>query len=275
MEIKDVGQRITKLRKENGWSQMMLAEKLNVSDKTVSKWENGGMPGIDLFPKLAQLFNVSIDYLMTGKEDTNVVDNNKTDDASEDNTKVEKTPAKPAIVRVCSKCNKENHNPGTHCAFCYHEFDSSDEERQIVKEEPMVEPEEIVIKYDENNKPICPKCNRANPYLDTHCVFCYHDFTRKVRPNTNNGRSFYNNGNNGAKPYSGVSAAQNVTYRTAPTSQVGCLAYLIALLFPIIGLIWGAVKGEKGLVIFSIANIVISMFVYFVLVLCGVLMAAP
>ena len=44
MEIKDVGQRIAKLRKEKGLSQIELAKKLNVSDKTVSKWENGGMP---------------------------------------------------------------------------------------------------------------------------------------------------------------------------------------------------------------------------------------
>ena len=48
MEIKDVGQRIARLRKEMGLSQMALAEKLNVSDKAVSKWENGGMPGTRL-----------------------------------------------------------------------------------------------------------------------------------------------------------------------------------------------------------------------------------
>ena len=50
MEIIDVGKRVAMLRKAKGWSQLELAEKLNVSDKTVSKWENGGMPGIDLFP---------------------------------------------------------------------------------------------------------------------------------------------------------------------------------------------------------------------------------
>ena len=88
MELKDVGQRITKLRKEKGWSQMTLAEKLNVSDKTVSKWENGGMPGIDLFPKMAKLFNVSIDYLMTGvEEDTSTEDNSVNKEEAQENVK--------------------------------------------------------------------------------------------------------------------------------------------------------------------------------------------
>ena len=69
MEIKDVGQRIARLRKEMGLSQMALAEKLNVSDKAVSKWEkDNGSPSIEFFPILADLFGVSIDYLMTGKK---------------------------------------------------------------------------------------------------------------------------------------------------------------------------------------------------------------
>ena len=64
--LNDVGKRIAELRKQNGWSQAELAEKLNISDKAISKWENGGMPSVDLFPKLAKIFNVSIDYLMIG-----------------------------------------------------------------------------------------------------------------------------------------------------------------------------------------------------------------
>ncbi len=45
---------------------------LNVSDKSVSKWENGGMPGIDLLPKLSKIFNVSIDYLLMGEGDDTI-----------------------------------------------------------------------------------------------------------------------------------------------------------------------------------------------------------
>ena len=42
---------------------------MNVSDKAVSKWESeGGFPEITQLPVLAKIFDVSIDYLMTGKE---------------------------------------------------------------------------------------------------------------------------------------------------------------------------------------------------------------
>lgn len=64
-----IGKTIAALRKEKMWTQVELAEKLNVSDKTVSKWESeAGMPEISQLPVMAELFGVSIDYLMTGKE---------------------------------------------------------------------------------------------------------------------------------------------------------------------------------------------------------------
>ena len=63
-----IGKMITKLRKENGWTQVELAEKLNYTDKTISKWEqDNGEPNSEAFLALAELFDVSIDYLMTGK----------------------------------------------------------------------------------------------------------------------------------------------------------------------------------------------------------------
>lgn len=59
---------ITKLRKKNNLTQSQLAEKLFVSDKTVSKWENGGgYPEISTLPLLADAFGVSIDYLFKGE----------------------------------------------------------------------------------------------------------------------------------------------------------------------------------------------------------------
>ena len=63
-----VGKTIATLRKEKGWTQVELAKKLQVSDKAVSKWEkDDAFPSIEFFPVLAELFGVSIDYLMTGK----------------------------------------------------------------------------------------------------------------------------------------------------------------------------------------------------------------
>lgn len=68
MTEQSIGKRIATLRKEKGWTQVELAEKLSVSDKTVSKWESdGGYPEISQLPVMANIFGVSIDYLMTGK----------------------------------------------------------------------------------------------------------------------------------------------------------------------------------------------------------------
>lgn len=62
-----LGNTITKLRKKLGLTQMQLAERLNVSDKTVSKWENGGgYPEITILPELSEVFGVSVDYLLKG-----------------------------------------------------------------------------------------------------------------------------------------------------------------------------------------------------------------
>ena len=67
MEKKDlkeiVGDNIAYLRKENKWTQLELAEKINYSDKAISKWERGeSSPDYDALLDLAKLFNVKIDY---------------------------------------------------------------------------------------------------------------------------------------------------------------------------------------------------------------------
>ena len=68
MDPKNIGSTIAKLRKKVGLTQAELAEKLNVSDKAVSRWENGlGFPEVTQFPALAAIFGISVDQLMTGK----------------------------------------------------------------------------------------------------------------------------------------------------------------------------------------------------------------
>ena len=51
------------LRKKRGITQEQLAAHLGVSPQAVSKWENGSFPDGDLLPRLADYFEVSIDYL--------------------------------------------------------------------------------------------------------------------------------------------------------------------------------------------------------------------
>ena len=69
MDKQSMGARIAALRRTNGMTQLSLAEQLSVSDKTVSKWENGqGYPDITQLPSIASLFGVTIDYLMLGEK---------------------------------------------------------------------------------------------------------------------------------------------------------------------------------------------------------------
>ncbi len=59
---KNVSEKITFYRKAAGLTQLELAEKLNYSDKSVSKWERGdGLPDITVLTNMAELFGVSVD----------------------------------------------------------------------------------------------------------------------------------------------------------------------------------------------------------------------
>jgi len=64
---------IKELREKNHLTQSELAEKLNVSDKTVSKWETGkGYPDISLLEPIAKVFNISITELISGTAIQNI-----------------------------------------------------------------------------------------------------------------------------------------------------------------------------------------------------------
>ena len=60
-----VGDYITKRRKELGYTQQKLAEKLNISFQAVSKWENGSAsPDIYLLPQIAHILNTTVDTMV-------------------------------------------------------------------------------------------------------------------------------------------------------------------------------------------------------------------
>ena len=69
MEQIKTGNFIQFLRKEKGLTQNQLAEILNVSDKTISKWENGhGLPDPSLMIPLATALGVSVNELLLGEK---------------------------------------------------------------------------------------------------------------------------------------------------------------------------------------------------------------
>lgn len=57
---------IAELRKQNGMTQIELAEKLNYTDKAISKWERGdSIPDISILKSIADMFGVTVDYLIS------------------------------------------------------------------------------------------------------------------------------------------------------------------------------------------------------------------
>ena len=62
--------KITELRKKSGWSQEELAEKLDVSRQSISKWESAqSVPDINRILKMSEIFGVSTDYLLKDNVD--------------------------------------------------------------------------------------------------------------------------------------------------------------------------------------------------------------
>lgn len=60
-----LAEKITKLRKQNGWSQEELAEQLGISRQSVSKWESGNsIPDLDKIIKMSGIFGVTTDHLL-------------------------------------------------------------------------------------------------------------------------------------------------------------------------------------------------------------------
>lgn len=90
MDQVKTGELIRKLRTELGLTQRQLAEKINVSDKAVSKWECGnGCPDLSLLTALADVLGTDMQLLLSGEIDKN---------------EIEKGNMNKLRFFVCSKC---------------------------------------------------------------------------------------------------------------------------------------------------------------------------
>lgn len=82
MDSKQMGMLIAELRKEKSMTQKELADKLNVTDKAISKWERGnGYPEITIIPMLAKVLDVTASELLAGQRNT--IENIKINEAEE------------------------------------------------------------------------------------------------------------------------------------------------------------------------------------------------
>ena len=65
MDIRNIGQRISQLRKQSNMSQKELAEKLGVNPSTVSKYMNQNKyPSLDTFANICEILDVSADEIL-------------------------------------------------------------------------------------------------------------------------------------------------------------------------------------------------------------------
>ncbi len=75
MDCNKVGKLILDLRKEKNMTQKQLADAMNISDKTISKWERAqGCPDVSLLRELSEVLGVNIEKILLGDLETNEVD---------------------------------------------------------------------------------------------------------------------------------------------------------------------------------------------------------
>ncbi|WP_310601821.1 helix-turn-helix domain-containing protein [Anaerosporobacter sp.] len=75
MDCLKVGKLILKLRNEKNYTQKQLADAMNISDKTISKWERGlGCPDVSLLHTLSDVLGVNIEQILLGELEPNQID---------------------------------------------------------------------------------------------------------------------------------------------------------------------------------------------------------
>ena len=68
MDMIKIGEFLAKLRKEQGWTQEQLGEKLGVTNKTVSRWENGNyLPPVEVLQLLSELYGLTINEILSAQ----------------------------------------------------------------------------------------------------------------------------------------------------------------------------------------------------------------
>lgn len=104
MDQVKTGKFIQKMRKEQQLTQRQIADKLNISDKTVSKWETGnGLPEVGLMLPLCSLLHINVNELLSGER----LDGQKYQEKAEVNIMdllKEKAEAKRKIVILIVQC---------------------------------------------------------------------------------------------------------------------------------------------------------------------------
>lgn len=245
----EIGKRIAALRRQRGWSQVELAEKLNVSDKAVSKWENGGLPSVDLFPVLSRLFNVSIDYLMMGDGDSFDTEETEEEDAFSEREllqSVEDLTAAELNLILLDQRELYSERELLRLQERYEELLAEETAERGTAKGEVVEEEAHATARLPRNMP-CPKCYGINPEPERYCQICGCDLLDPQKSSPQPSLPQY-------APF--MKREEPEASEKKADTALGCLFYFVALLFPVVGLIWAAVKQNK-------AGILFSLFIFF------------
>ena len=98
----DLGNKICELRKLSGITQEQLAEKLNISRQTLSKWEKGNsLPDIESIVNISKLFQISLQELLLKKEEQQMEQQQSTQITLEDLSRINAHNRKMNLI-LCS-----------------------------------------------------------------------------------------------------------------------------------------------------------------------------
>lgn len=106
--MSEFGSRLKKLRKENRLTQIELAKILFIDDTSISKYENGKVtPENGLMQRIADYFNVSIDYLL-GRSDERNIDSNRLSKANSLKDELIELMVKRGLIKDKNNINDEH-----------------------------------------------------------------------------------------------------------------------------------------------------------------------
>lgn len=96
-----IGKFISSCRKDKGLTQMQLAEKLNISNRTVSKWETGkSIPDVSIMLELCEILGITVNELLSGERIATMEDYQKKAEQNMVDLQDKKAQAQKSLFRV-------------------------------------------------------------------------------------------------------------------------------------------------------------------------------
>lgn len=96
-----IGKFISSCRKDKGLTQMQLAEKLNISNRAVSKWETGkSIPDVSIMLELCEILGITVNELLSGERIATMEDYQKKAEQNMVDLQAKKAQAQKSLFRV-------------------------------------------------------------------------------------------------------------------------------------------------------------------------------